>query len=412
MRRIPHTIALTTLVATVGFALAEEAIIPSGFTEADYLYSCPADTGNSTCGIGYSPFVDGDEGKLRFLCQASHLSYDDPIVFPGVADATHLHQFLGNPHTNKDSTFATLRVNTDVGTCAGGPLNNTGYWYPAMIRPQSNQVVVPDYIEFYYTITRDQLADQTSLACPNPIFACPMTKVQRIERGMKMISGFRPSTGTFPLGNRNFNWQCDDGSSLGKAVFWDPSTPSNGVQACPAGQNLTVRLGTSGCWNGSYDSADHYTHMADPIQDGFGLPTCPATHTKRIVGLSVIIAWSHNGENDYKQWYLSSDRFNGATYRSGESFHTDFLWAWSQNIMDAFNAELNGMCPVGSTCPPTAYGSGIHVRTSTNGGLGNGTAMKEGVLGIVPTPKPEPDRYRAIPSRAHGYHRVRVNVTP
>jgi hypothetical protein len=41
-------------------------------------------------------------------CKSSHSAPDDPIVYPGVPGAAHLHEFFGNTSTNASSTYATM----------------------------------------------------------------------------------------------------------------------------------------------------------------------------------------------------------------------------------------------------------------------------------------------------------------
>ena len=73
---------------------------------------------------------------------------------------------------------------------------------------------------------------------------------------------------------------------------------------------------------------------------------CPSTHPYRIPQLTVIIAWSHNGEADFSQWYLSSDQGHGApaaTYDGGLTFHTDWFGGWDPDIQDIWNEEHLGI---------------------------------------------------------------------
>lgn len=65
-------------------------------------------------------------GQFRTFCQFSHLSYDDPIIFPGQPGKSHLHMFFGNTDTNANSTIKSI-INTGGSTCDGGPLNRTSY---------------------------------------------------------------------------------------------------------------------------------------------------------------------------------------------------------------------------------------------------------------------------------------------
>ena len=71
-------------------------------------------------------------GVLRVACDYDHRGQFDPIVFPGLEPAGHLHNFFGNTSTNKDSTPATLRANTD--TSCRLAADTAAYWFPEAIR--------------------------------------------------------------------------------------------------------------------------------------------------------------------------------------------------------------------------------------------------------------------------------------
>jgi hypothetical protein len=405
-----------TAIATTRPIGPEESPVADVLTINDWVDDCTADS-SSDCGTNaaYGTPAAGDEGKLRFLCEPSHLLYDDPIVYPGQVGAAHLHHFFGNASANANSTYATLRASGD-GTCQGGPLNRTAYWFPAMIKTDTQKVVKPDFIELYYNVNRHTLWDESgsggyiSSSCVSkggdgtlnggPATACPMYATSPIERGMKAIFGNLAATGESAYGGQVVNWSCTGGAN--KEVLWDASTPSNGVQACPAGTTVQVRLVAPECWNGNYDHADHYSHLAYGQQDGYGFIVCPATHPYRIPEITIIIAWSHEGESDYSTWKLSSDIFNGANFRTGETFHTDAFWAWNDATQEAWHTEINGMHTTPGVTPYTGNASGrtgvgtTHVRESVNGGLGNGTQMINN--GVDSTATPSGSRYLDIPA--------------
>jgi hypothetical protein len=405
----------------------ELSSVADGLTIEDWTDPCTADS-SSDCGtnVAYGTPSAGDEGKLRVMCEPSHLANDDPIVYPGQPGAAHLHHFFGNTLADANSTYNSLRT-TGEGSCQGGRLNRTAYWFPAMIKTDTQKVVVPDWIELYYQVNRGNLHDdgsggKTSGACPGGALqgtgetvACPMYSTGPLERGLKFISGAYAATGLFPstyidatelaspgdpTTGRNFSWSCTGGAS--KAVLWDAATPSNGVQGCSSSTTVQVRLVTPDCWNGSYDHADHYSHLAFKSQDGYGAAYCPATHPYQIPALTVIIAWSHQGESDYSTWKLSSDIHNGANFRTGETFHTDWFGAWNDATQEAFHQEINGMHATPGVTPYTSNASGTsgvggtHVRESVNGGLGNGTQLINN--GVVLSATPIGSRYIDIPA--------------
>lgn len=71
-------------------------------------------------------------GGARFKCNISHWSFDDPIVKPGQAGMTHLHQFFGNTTTDSQSDVTNM-ANVGKSTCSGGVINRTGYWTPVWV---------------------------------------------------------------------------------------------------------------------------------------------------------------------------------------------------------------------------------------------------------------------------------------
>ena len=87
-------------------------------------------------------------GAFRISCEYSHMNNDDPIVFPGVPNATHHHTFFGNTGANAYSTTETLLA-TGNSTCAGGILNRSGYWMPSLINTATGAPQNPDVVVVY-----------------------------------------------------------------------------------------------------------------------------------------------------------------------------------------------------------------------------------------------------------------------
>jgi hypothetical protein len=92
------------------------------------------------------------EHKVRFICNVSHEASVDPILYPGEIHESHEHTFVGNMHTDENSTFESLRLNPGS-TCAGGPVNASAYWETSVKKPLPSGVVAsvkPDNIVLYY----------------------------------------------------------------------------------------------------------------------------------------------------------------------------------------------------------------------------------------------------------------------
>ena len=102
--------------------------------------------GNSRIGnASYSPVRqphDPNTGAFRVNCQVSHWNFDDPIVFPSVRRATHLHAFYGNTAVDGMSTATSVRTRGNS-TCTGGISNRTAYWAPAVIDTRTGNPVHP-----------------------------------------------------------------------------------------------------------------------------------------------------------------------------------------------------------------------------------------------------------------------------
>ncbi|WP_345426461.1 DUF1996 domain-containing protein [Halioxenophilus aromaticivorans] len=84
----------------------------------------------------------------RIYCVVSHLSYDDPIIYPGLSGAAHLHMFWGNSNTDAYSTPETLPFSGNS-SCEGGSNYRAGLWIPALYSTKG-EVTVPDETFIYY----------------------------------------------------------------------------------------------------------------------------------------------------------------------------------------------------------------------------------------------------------------------
>jgi hypothetical protein len=370
--------------------MSELADIESNFDTNEWI----KDTGFAQCDDHGASTSLGDEGKLRFECEMSHLSYDDPIVYPNQPGAAHLHHFFGNTLTNAYSSFGSLRTSGD-GTCAGGPINRTGYWFPAMIRPQNNKVVKPDGVTVYYQINRYDVlqrenADPTTYPQLSTQYAA-----QDMPRGLVMIFGWQASDGSTPYGV----WGCVGGvAGPGRLESHLTLQDLADDGACPGGSQVIARIISADCWDGvNLDSVDHRSHLAFPTQTATQAAFCPSTHPYKIPQITIQPYYSNNGPSDFAQWYISSDDGHGApdaTYAGGTTFHTDWFGAWDQPWME-FWAEH--VCGIG-----TGAGAGT-VKTSVVGGICEDPDYEliltnELTAGIISTATiGEPDRYADIP---------------
>ncbi len=198
-----------------------------------------------------TPAPGGGVGAFRTECDFSHMSFDDPIVYPGQAGRSHLHAFFGNTGTNANSTASSI-ANTGNSTCRGGILNRSAYWVPAMIDTRDGSPVKPQTANFYY---------KTGYGGVVP------SSVQSMPAGLRMIAG--DAKNASPGGQYQsmpFGYSCHTNSGT--------SMEGRSIPNCPTGAELWQTVNFPQCWDGvNLDSPDHKSHMAYPTGRG-----CPASH--------------------------------------------------------------------------------------------------------------------------------------
>ncbi|WP_329109850.1 DUF1996 domain-containing protein [Micromonospora sp. NBC_01699] len=244
--------------------------------------------------------------EFQANCTVTRDLPDDPIVFPGLAGASHMHTFMGNTTTDANSTIGSLLAG---GTSCKVPGDKSGYWMPTMYN--GNQVVSPIGHQVIYYKTG--VIDYTS--------------VRPFPTGLRYVVGSPTDTAAQFLAGSVEGWEC--GESFRNADF--PAT-------CPAGSQLNVRYQSPSCWNGLYlDTPDHKSHMAYPV-DGI----CPTTHPVAVPMVEFKMAFPVSG--NMSQVRLASGR--------GYSFHYDFYNAWQSPTLAAMVGHcING----GLQCDARGY---------------------------------------------------------
>ncbi|MEZ7125788.1 DUF1996 domain-containing protein [Nonomuraea sp. AD125B] len=247
--------------------------------------------------------------EFQANCSLTANRPDDPIVYPGLPGASHMHTFVGNTTTNAHSTSSSLLGGN---TSCTNHHDKSAYWFPSfykgnqLIEPVGNQVIYykSGILEYW--------------------------RVQPFPQGLRFVVGSPTSTQeefrTHPGAVEGF--ECGD---LSKS--WDIP------QYCVPGSQVNVRFQAPSCWNGvNLDSADHKSHMAYPV-GGY----CPSSHPVAVPMLEFKIAFPASG--DLSQARLASGR--------GYTWHYDFFNAWDDpRILDALVTHcING----GLQCNPRGY---------------------------------------------------------
>jgi hypothetical protein len=285
-------------------------------------------------------------GILRINCDFSHSSYNDPVVFPGQADAAHLHRFYGNTLLDENSDIDSL-FTTGESSCQGNELNRSAYWYPALLAPDYDQqtgnrvldgngdpawkavtaVVGDDDVAhelFYYSAGVDDLES-----------------IQPIPLGLKMIAGNHMGQPGMEQDTSIVRWHCQSWESS------DATNPrwSTSIPECLAPDRLRMDVFFPSCWNGTdLDSSDHKSHLAYPINpSGAANSTvCPANHPVPIIRVSFHYAFGVKPDvyepttMSSRGWRLASDMYDASTATpGGMSLHADWVNAWHPEALQA-----------------------------------------------------------------------------
>jgi hypothetical protein len=235
--------------------------------------------------------------EFQANCSVSHSKPDDPIVFPGLPGASHMHTFMGNRTTNAASTTASLQGG---GTTCVAPGDKSGYWMPTLYNGNQQVDPVGPQVIYYKTGVNDY------------------TSVRPWPTGLRFVVGSPTATADQFLYYSVEGWEC--GESYHNADF--PAT-------CPATSQLNVRFQSPSCWDGRYlDTPDHKSHMAYPVN-----LVCPASHPVAVPMIEFKMAFPVNG--NMSQVRLSSGR--------GYSFHYDFFNIWDPATLQAMVTHcING----------------------------------------------------------------------
>jgi hypothetical protein len=221
-------------------------------------------------------------------CGFSHRAPDDPIVFHGLADWSHSHDFFGNRATDASSTFGSLR--RSAGNCLPAD-DRSGYWTPTLYRDGRalKAVQVQAYYQDFFRYGR----------------------VLPFPPGLRVVAGRQaaraPQRGVV-------RWTCRDDLGEGSA-----QVPSCGSQF------VTLRIAFPDCWDGRrLDSPDHRSHMAYNRAGGMelGLQRCPASHPIVVPALQLNVVYPiHDGQ--------------GVTLASGSVLgaHADFFNGWKPAVL-------------------------------------------------------------------------------
>ena len=292
-------------------------------------------------------------GVFHTVCAYSHSLPDDPIVHPGSAGASHMHDFFGNASTSAFSTLASLQAGT--ANCfvhaSKTDADHSGYWVPQLI---FNGTPTP-FVEAqaYY--------DSTVGAVKTP------------PSGLELIGGNAHATA--PLSTNIVKWTCS--GSAGSTVGARTAPP-----VCPSGSTLKAVVQTPNC-------------LADAeFKHPGGVNDTPFTTYAFLNGGSCPSGYDPLPSVRIEVKYPAGvDGRGRITLSSGPYFtmHADWFNAWDHATLNALvNGCIDADVDCGNTVPgptaprwPTAQpGSGTATVHWTVPSSNNGSA----ITGYVITP--------------------------
>jgi hypothetical protein len=282
--------------------------------------------GSGTLNLIPAPAIAGRDpnnngGEFRVRCRVSHLAKDDPIVYPNIPGAAHLHAFFGNAGINAYSTNESLRT-TGNSTCSGGIANRSGYWIPALIDTTTGKPANVYGVTTYYKSDTDPATTANYTTAP--------------PKGLRMIAGNQKP---LSIADSSASFLCMD--AYQGSVIWE----SDHIKSC--GDNtdryqIRAKIAFPQCWDGkNLDSPDHQSHMAYACKFGecelangtIGKTVngCPASHPVLIP--QVTVNANFDNLNPTHLYRLSSDNYS-TKYPGGYSLHADWMNGWDETIMN------------------------------------------------------------------------------
>lgn len=232
--------------------------------------------------------TEEERGSFLTPCAHSHSGKDDPIVHPGHAGRSHLHEFFGATTTDASSTVESLLAE---GTTCRTVADRSAYWVPALLA--EGEPLRPRSVVAYYRV---------------PVGA-DARRVQVPPNGLEMVAGDAAATG--PQKTEVVRWRCGQGGE-----------PAPVPEPCHPGTGPVLELRFDPCWDGeNLGSPDHRSHLAPLGPDG----TCPGTHPVLLPELTLEVRYPVDHPDDL------TGELTVASGRWGS--HGDALLAWEGAVM-------------------------------------------------------------------------------
>lgn len=330
-----------------------------------------------------APEIPGaNTGAFRINCTLSHMAFDDPIVHPGRAGSSHLHQFFGNTTTRSASDLANMAT-AGNSTCHGGTINRSGYWVPPVVyhcpnnlggcnMARNGEVQIPLIGNFYYKCASEYDCDGVPGGATNtdgihwPLPGHRMIIGSATNR-LANFGGLLPSVSRIECSVPGAAGSFDHIPSPAEALAADNGNDKLAGQPCT---ELNFLISFNQCWNGiDLDTPNHSSHMAtEDFYLGCNNPLFPIRFPEIAFNIHLPIA-----QADLPYLRLSSDLPETTGLTQSGSTTTAIKLAASESATDSY--YVSGTLSIGSEVRYiTAYNGTTKVATITSAFSGGAPA--------------------------------------
>jgi len=304
----------------------------------------------------------GGTTMLRFGCTQVVIDRIDPLVNPGQAPTSHIHQIVGGNAFNVTMPTDDVSKYATCTTCQASE-DFSNYWTANLYFRHKNGSYkrVPQGGSAYQF--SDRFSTQTNGGILVYYVSAAPGKITAFKPGFRMLSGDAANRKAIANQKLQNCFRCYTGPNFGG----DTAAPCQGgsvdhvglpPKACPGGIRTNILFPT--CWDGkNLDSPNHKDHVAYPTSGPATFLAlggqCPGTHPVRIPQLMLEVVWDTTKFNDKSMWPSGVQQPFVLSTGDDTGFgqHADYVFGWKgdslQKVMDTPNcmgASCSAQVPV------------------------------------------------------------------